>query len=337
MFHASFQIARVIRFAVGALVLSACGCSSSTAPAPPSPPTHPAGDLVSTTYLAGRPFGAAIAPNGEALLTVFDSSDVATAKVTPAAFGPFIGVSSGPIDVAITPDGTRAFVTNNYALTVSVIDMRSQKQTSTLTAAASPTRVKVSPDGSRVYVTTAGDNIVGSELYVYDARSLAPITHVRVGGSANGIAIDSAAGRLYVSSLVTDSIYEVSMATNTVLRSFHGGPQPQEVIVTPDHNQLWVANEADSGIVIIDLASGSKIATVPNTPRAFGMAITPDGAQVYVTMFAVGTFSIVDVASRTVLKTTSGGFNSAPARIAFTADGSRAVIADLGMGMLVVQ
>jgi YVTN family beta-propeller protein len=163
------------------------------------------------------------------------------------------------------------------------------------------------------------------------------IKKVLIGAIANGIAYDSAHGRVYVSSMATDSIYEIDAATNAVVRMFYGGTTPQEVVLTPDHSEVWVANESDAGILIFDRATGDSIGSVPNTERAFGLAVSPDGERFYVTMLALGTFSIIDRNTRTVLSTQSGGFNSAPGRIRFNQSGTSAVIADEGMGMIVIQ
>src|SRR5215471_17546506 len=68
-----------------------------------------------------------------------------------------IPVGSAPTGVAVTPDGSRVYVTNFNDNTVSVIATASNMVTAVITVGDSPFGVAVSPDGSTVYVTD--DNV----------------------------------------------------------------------------------------------------------------------------------------------------------------------------------
>lgn len=88
-----------------------------------------------------------------------------------------IVVGNSPFSIALTPDGTRAYVTNSFSASVSVID------TATNTVVAdigmpTPAGVAISPDGGRAYVTsqvvlgtvtiidTATNTVIGSPIAV---------------------------------------------------------------------------------------------------------------------------------------------------------------------------
>ena len=64
-----------------------------------------------------------------------------------------IPVGDTPCGVAVSPDGTRAYVTNLVDDTVSVIDTATNTVTATIPVGDGPDGVAVSPDGTRVYVT----------------------------------------------------------------------------------------------------------------------------------------------------------------------------------------
>ena len=66
-----------------------------------------------------------------------------------------IPVGGQPWAVAVSPDGTRAYVTNREG-TVSVIDTATNTVTATIPVGPTAFGVAVSPDGTRAYVTNGG-------------------------------------------------------------------------------------------------------------------------------------------------------------------------------------
>src|SRR5437899_1497939 len=68
-------------------------------------------------------------------------------------------VGLGPIAIAITPDGTRAYVTSNGSNTVTVIDTATNTVVATVTVGQGPLRgVAITPDGAGADVTDQGSN-----------------------------------------------------------------------------------------------------------------------------------------------------------------------------------
>ena len=76
--------------------------------------------------------------------------------------------------MAITPDGTRVYVTNGNDDTVSVIDTASNTVLTTVGVGALPFGVAITPDGTRAYVTNGDDNTVS----VIDTASNTVLTTV---------------------------------------------------------------------------------------------------------------------------------------------------------------
>jgi YVTN family beta-propeller protein len=63
-----------------------------------------------------------------------------------------IPVGRVPFGVAITPDGTRAYVANEFSYTVSVIDTATNTVVATIPVGLVPIGVAITPDGTRAYV-----------------------------------------------------------------------------------------------------------------------------------------------------------------------------------------
>jgi YVTN family beta-propeller protein len=98
---------------------------------------------------------------------------VATVAVSPF---PFL---NSPFGVAITPDGTRAYVTIPLEDSVAVIDTASNTVigTVTLVAGSGPVGVAITPDGTRAYVT----NLFVNSVSVIDTASNTVLATVPVG------------------------------------------------------------------------------------------------------------------------------------------------------------
>ncbi len=64
-----------------------------------------------------------------------------------------VDVGSSPTGIAVSPDGTKVYVTNYDDNTTSVIDTATNNVIATVNVGAGPMGVAVSPDGKKVYVT----------------------------------------------------------------------------------------------------------------------------------------------------------------------------------------
>jgi len=89
--------------------------------------------------------------------------DTATNTVTGT-----ISVGNAPQNVAVTPDGSKAYVTNFYDNTVSVIDRATDTVSTTIPVFGSePFGVAVTRDGSKAYVA----NFDSNDLSVIDTAT----------------------------------------------------------------------------------------------------------------------------------------------------------------------
>lgn len=117
--------------------------------------TYPSGVALSPdgsrAYVANRcPVGRSpgCAPDGAPFVAVIDTSS------NTVLASPKIGTGSlGPDGVAALPDGSRVYVTNQNAGTVTEIDTNTNTVSATITVGVFPVGVAVTPDGARVYVT----------------------------------------------------------------------------------------------------------------------------------------------------------------------------------------
>ncbi len=101
--------------------------------------------------VAAAPFGY-ITNERDSTVSVLDT---ATNTVTAT-----VPVGTGPIGVAVSPDGARVYVTLQGSNAVSVISAATNTVTATMPVGLGPIGVAVSPDGARVYVANGVSHAV---------------------------------------------------------------------------------------------------------------------------------------------------------------------------------
>jgi YVTN family beta-propeller protein len=318
--------------AVLALVLSvACRGSEAVGPEPGQTSTHPAlGTVSSTLTLPGRPHGVAIASSGRFCVSQIDAASVTCGMLTASdvtLLQPIL-VDLQPAHVALSADGNQAYTANQFGSSLSIVNLATSAVAATIPLSSQGFNVLADPGSSRVYVTTS----TGS-LKVIDGGTRTILSQVATGPASNGLALDRAAGILYVSSITAGTVAAVSTATNAVVRIYTVNAKPQRIALSSDGRKLFVANES-SGLEILDVASGARSTVAGVDPGAVGLALAPDGEVVYVTNPPAGKVQIVDVATLQV--TTISGLSS-PRNVAFGLSGAAAVVTGEGNKLYVIR
>lgn len=296
------------------------------------PAGQPTGSLSGRTNVTARPFALDASALGDIYVARLDA-EVARGTVPFPAVSGLVDVGFIPRDVAFSPDGATAFVTNEGAGSVSVVDVATHTEITQVPVTGSPFRVKVSPAGDRVYVTGNADSV-----FVVDPSGPAVIASVGVDLDPNGLAFSAGGDRLYVSSSSGTTISEIDLATNTVVRTFPlGESKSQDLAVSHDGSTLYIAMENSARVLSLDLSTGTlgQPFNLPAAARPFGLALTPSGAQLYVSGGSVtGAVYIIDIASGAFRDLDVGGN---PRRPAFSADGAVAFFANESGWVDVIQ
>ncbi|WP_427912923.1 hypothetical protein ACPWT1_20235 [Ramlibacter sp. MMS24-I3-19] len=245
--------------------------------------------------LAGSAFAApnAYVPNvGDNTVSVID---VATSMVTGT-----IPVGVSPVGVAVTPDGSRVYISNRTASdfegSVSVIDTATNAVLATIPVPGSPYGVAVSPDGAQVYVA----NHHQQKISVISTQTNAIVANIDVAVKPFQVAVTPDGATVYVSCQdVCDRITAISTATNTVKAYIlvPGGAQ-SGLDVSPDGSKLYASSNG-AAMSVLDAASGTLLSTIPIGTSTFGVAVSPDGSKVYATT-GLGNLAIIDTASDAV-------------------------------------
>ena len=239
----------------------------------------PAVDTGSDTH----PVAVAISPDGRTVWVlaqgITDGALVPVDVATRVAGAPVVLTGTTPAGLAITPDGTTAFVTDNPGGTVIPVDLGTRAVGAPITVGANPGGPAITPDGALLFVPNATDGTV-TPVDVASRTALAAIT---VGALANWVSITPDGRTALVATGDPDhSVRFVDVATLTAGVAVPVGDNPAAIAITPDGATAFVGNfaleDAASTVVAIDLATRTAGApfTVGSNPAS--LAISPDQA-----------------------------------------------------------
>ncbi len=155
-----------------------------------------------------------------------------------------------------------------------------------------PKAVLFSPDGSELWLAALYDK---PALEIYDTTTWEEIGSVELGDyGAVELHFSEDGSKLYASQLETNLVYEVDVATRTVLRQFPTlGTFPKIIEISPDGHTLWSSNWKTRNLVRVDLDSGESTA-VPSVRTPRGMYATADGRYLFVAGYGGGELQRID-------------------------------------------
>ncbi len=226
------------------------------------------------------------------------------------------GGEGGGGRVAITPDGTRAYVADSNTDQVIPIDVASNTPGTPIDVGFGPFAVAVAPNGTRAYVTDSFANSI-TPIDLTTNTALSPIP---VGVLPQGIAITPDGTRAYVANLFSDDVSVIDLATSTVVATIPTGSSPSGVAVSPDGAHVYVT-EGGGDTIPIDVATNTAGPAIVGGAGA-AIAITPDGTRAYTADDSSGASIPLSLAAGTAGAPIPVG--GSPSDIAILPDGSHA-------------
>lgn len=207
-----------------------------------------------------------------------------------------------PIDIAITPDGSTAYVVNQSGDSVSIVNISSNSVTGTvddtLNTLEGPTAIAITPDGTTAYITNYSPD--GNSVSILDVATNA------------------------ITGIVSDGDFN----------------QPVDVAITPDGTTAYVTNEGNNTVSIIDVGTNMVTGTVSDpdtllsTPTA--IAIKPDGSQAFI-VNQNSTVAILEISTNTIVGLISNlGAPATPYDVIVTPDSATAFISNASENQIFV-
>jgi len=273
-------------------------------------------------------------------LAVVCKSDFQLELIDPATKNILMKLPTGlgPHEVAVSPDGRTAYVSNfgRYSVypagdtahdkagnTITVIDLvgRRVKTSFDLGTHTGPHGMIVSHDGKLMWVTTETpqavlelDSTNGKILHIWNTNQV----------RSHMIVATPDEKKFYVTNTVSGSVSVIDKTTGEV-KVISTGPGTEGIAISPDGKEVWAASRIDAKISIISAATDEIIAAFPSGGKGpKRMAFTPDGAQVWVTNSASDQTTVFDAHARELIAALDTA--KAPSGVYFSGDGHRAFI-----------
>jgi len=315
-----------IAAAVPQLADVSAAVSSVLAPLPGTDPLAPVESLMTWTVAAAARRDVAVAGAIHPSASTVSSGQAAAVTAVDPTMIATVNVGANPWGVAVSPNGSRAYVNNATDGTVSVIDTASNTTITTIKVGAYPWGVAVSPNGSRAYAS-ASDGTVS----VIDTASNTTIKTINVGGNLGKVAVSPDGTRAYVTNQSAGTVSVIDTASNTPIKTIPVGHGPFGVAVSPNGTRVYVTNTSDNSVSVIATTSNATIKTIKVGQNPTAVAVSPNGTRAYVT--SGDTVSVIDTTSNTVIKTINAGIPPAfvtPSAVAVSPNGTRAYVANYG-------
>ena len=253
------------------------------------------------TGTAGPPIAVGSGPDG---MTVADgdlfvadnnSNDVTVIDTTTNAVVKTIGVGSVAADVAATPDGKTAWVTNFGDGTVQPIDVATLTTGTPVAVGSQPERLAVSPDGRQLWVANQGSGTVSDV-----SLATGTVAHtIPVGAAPFGVAVTPDSAHVYVTNGGSSSVSVIDSASASVTGTVTTGADPQYVQISPDGSVAYVADFGAGGVTPIALPGNTAGTFIPTGSGAYAVGFAPGGATAWVVNTNASTVTPVTVATGT--------------------------------------
>ncbi|MBD3639509.1 MAG: YncE family protein [Marinobacter sp.] len=223
------------------------------------------------------------------------------------------------LTVSVSAAGNHAYIPMGSADSVGVMDLETNRLTSTVSGTVNTHGSALTPDGRYLVVgsLTAHDNQVVPER----PEGVTEDDHAAHHGGGGAAAADSSGtGRLYV----------VDTNTGTIARILEVPGPVHHVLVTRDGRYAVSTHPMGGGISVVDLESGKTVDVIATGPSPNYLATTADGQTLFVSNTGNGTISEVDTKHWFVKRNirTGGG----PEHMALAPDGDHLYLNDVASG-----
>lgn len=226
-----------------------------------------------------KPIDIAVSPSGfpfitnfsNATISIIDPSIMVTTKIFPVG-------SIFPIGIAITSDGTKAYVVNAVGpKNVKVINLSTNTIIATINSGTQSLGVAIAPNNSKAYVTNTMQNTVS----VINTATNTITANVALAANSfpRGIAVSPSGSFVYVVLQGTSSVAVVDTLLNIVTATIPltSSTDPYNIAFTPDGLHAYVTQTLGNSIAVIDTTTNTMTGTISvgNFPFDIAIATVP--------------------------------------------------------------
>lgn len=226
----------------------------------------------------GFPHGLAVHPNGDVvyltserkqLLIALDTVKAEISKQLPTEM-------EGSHMVVLSPDGSRAYITDRGSARVTVVNTAGWAIVKHLPAGNGVEGIGLTPDGKTLVVANRND----SDVHIIDTAKLETTGKVAVGKEPVRVVCTPDGKRALVSHRVSGDVHVIDLSSQNTIARIKVGDEPGGMAFSRDGAQAFVANTGGGSVSILDLDALKVLATHPAGKGPDGMTTLPVGGLV---------------------------------------------------------
>ena len=190
-----------------------------------------------------------------------------------------------------------------------------------ITAAGGWDYLSIDPVAHRLYVAQA------TEVVVIDTEQDAIVGTIPGTTGVHGVAIDHAAGRLFVSAGKLNEVQVVDAKSLAVLSTVPAGKNPDAILYESGTGEVYAFNGRDKSATVFSAASGQVVATIPLPGKPEFAVADPAAGRVYDCIEDKSEIVAIDAKTHAVVATWPIAPGEGPSGLAFDAAHHRLFIA----------
>ena len=211
-----------------------------------------------------------------------------------------------PHEIAVSPDGRRALVTNYGAdapgHTLSVIELAGGEPARSIDLGANrrPHGVRFMADGKRAVVTTEGSDA----LLLVDVDAGEVLEVIDVGdGTGHMVALAEGSPVAYVSKIAAGTVSRVDLEIAEKTLEVPSGEGAEGIAVRPGAGEVWVSNRAAGTVTVHDPDTLVVSHTLHSPGFPIRVVFTADGSRALVTNARAAELAVFDADAKSRIAT----------------------------------
>ncbi|HKK42539.1 MAG TPA: YncE family protein, partial [Bacteroidales bacterium] len=225
------------------------------------------------------------------------------------AVGKQLPLGDLPLNIAVSPSGKLAAVTNNgeSIQTIQLIDIKGETVLDSIVTGKSWLGLTFSDNSKMLYASGGNDNII--IRYSVIRNRLVPLDTIVIGKpwpvkiSIAGIALDDKGNRLYAVTRENNSLYVIDTQTKKVLSKHELGGEGYTCLLSPDRKELYISCWGCDKLIVYDTSAGKITNSIPVGDNPNDICRTANGRYLYVANANDNSVSVIDTRQMKVTET----------------------------------
>jgi YVTN family beta-propeller protein len=212
-----------------------------------------------------------------------------------------ISTGEGLSWLAVTPDKTTAYATNQGSGTVSMIDLATYQVKENITVGGEPTYVAISPDGRAALVSIS--NGTNGIVAAIDLSTNQVVANISVAMSPEKIvwADDPKVARACVLS-ESGRVYVMDTAINKKVEEFiNVGPSARDAAIDSVGMRAYMTSGGNNSVTVINIGNAAFVEVIPVGVDPWGVLLLPEEKLLYVANFGSDTVSVISTTNNSFI------------------------------------